>query len=97
VLQDAAVLEVFELVERIDAADERHFLHRAVRIGDPCGHPGARLEICQPLDGYRLVALEAEFLPARIFGEDEGDDTHANEIGAVDALKGAGDDRAYAE
>ena len=30
VLQDAAVAEVFELVERIDAADERHLLDLAV-------------------------------------------------------------------
>ena len=31
VVQDAAVAEVFELVERIDAADHRNALHRAVR------------------------------------------------------------------
>jgi hypothetical protein len=34
VVQDAAVLEVLELVERIDAAEQRYVLLRAVRVGD---------------------------------------------------------------
>src|SRR4051794_41916297 len=45
VLQDAAVAEVFELVERIDAADERHLLDLAVRRGDLGGELLSRLQL----------------------------------------------------
>ena len=45
VLQDAAVLEVFELVERIDAADQRNSLERAVRRNDLGNQPLARFQV----------------------------------------------------
>src|SRR5688572_26466068 len=60
VLQDAAVPEVFEFVDRIDAAEDRHVLHRAVAIGDAGRHLLARADLLQPVDRHRLVALEAE-------------------------------------
>ena len=45
VVQDAAVLEVVELVERIDAADQRNALERAVRRDDLGDQALARLQI----------------------------------------------------
>ena len=45
VVQDAAVAEVFELVERIDAADQRNQLDLAVRRGDLGLHALARLQV----------------------------------------------------
>ena len=45
VLQDAAVPEVVELVERIDAADQRHALEAAVGGDDLGDQPLVRLEI----------------------------------------------------
>jgi hypothetical protein len=45
VLQDAAVLEVFQLVESIDAANQRHALERAVAGDDLGDHALVRLEV----------------------------------------------------
>jgi hypothetical protein len=57
ILQDAAVSEIFELVDRVDPADDRHVLHRAVTVGDSCFEflPGPNG--LQPLYGHRLVPL----------------------------------------
>src|SRR6476620_3844055 len=45
ILQDAAALEVIELVERIDAADERHALERSVAHHDLGNQALARLQL----------------------------------------------------
>ena len=56
VLQDAAILEVGKLVQRVDAAEYRHFLHLAVGKGDFGDHLLARADILQPVDLDRLLA-----------------------------------------
>src|SRR5580704_18451514 len=70
VLQDAAVAEVVELVQRIDAADERNAPQPAVG-GDDLRHQAlVRLELAlQAPDGDLLAALEAERLPRGAFLE----------------------------
>src|SRR5215207_10741344 len=98
VLQDAAVAEVFELVERIDAADERHLLDLAVRRGDLGGELLSRLQLAgDAAQRHRLVALEAERGPRGLADEDERHHAHADEVRAVDALEALGDDGPDAE
>src|SRR5215210_3536172 len=98
VLQDAAVAEVFELVEGIDAADERHLLDLAVRRGDLGGEPLSRLQLAgDAAQRDRLVALEAERGPRGLADEDERHHAHADEVRAVDALEALGDDGPDAE
>src|SRR5947209_1755026 len=98
VMQDAAVLEIFELVERIDTADQGHVLLRAVPVGD------LRLELLprpqrvgETVDRHLLVAFQAKRRPRRAFLEGAGQHAHADEVGAMDALEALRDDRAYAE
>src|SRR3954451_8282366 len=60
-VQDAAVAEILDFVERIDPAHQRHLLDRAVRRRDLGRHPLARLEVAREApDRDGLVALEAE-------------------------------------
>src|SRR4051794_14974705 len=57
VLQDAAILEVIEFVERIDAAEQRNALECAVRSDDFGDQPLARLQITvQAADRHRFIA-----------------------------------------
>ena len=64
VLQNAAVLEVIEFVERIDAADQRYALEPAVGGDDLGDQPLMRLQFAvQPADRHLFVALEADRLP----------------------------------
>src|SRR5262245_30359093 len=88
ILQDPAVPEVVEFVQRIDAADHRHVLHGPVAERDPGIHLLARLDAVQTIDRDRLVALQLERSPGSAFLEDKGDDTHAHQIRAMDALEG---------
>ena len=44
-----------------------------------------------PADRHHLVAVEPQRLPGRALLEGEGNDAHADEVGAVDALEGLGD------
>src|SRR5215470_2429629 len=88
VLQDAAVLEVFQLVERIDARDQRNALQSAVGRHDLGDQPLARLELAvQATDRDLLAALEAERLPRGSLLETEWDHAHADQVRAVDALE----------
>src|SRR3984957_4712953 len=93
VLQDAAVAEVVELVQRIDTADERDAPQPAVG-GDDLRHQAlVRLELAlQTPDGDLLAALEAERLPRGAFLETERQHAHADQVGTVDALERLGDD-----
>src|SRR5207245_8358097 len=64
VMQNAAVLEVIELVEGVDPAGERNALEATIG-GDNLGdHTLARLDLpVQPADRYLLIAPETERLP----------------------------------
>src|SRR5262249_25878310 len=64
ILQNAAVLEVFQLIQSIDPADQGHPLEAAVAGHDLGDHALMRLELAvQAADGYRLIALEPQRLP----------------------------------
>ena len=71
-MEDPAVAEIFQLVERIDPADHRDALHGAVRRGD--FHletlPGPKIASEAP-DGDSLVAFQSERLPGGSLFEDE--------------------------
>ena len=82
--QDAAVAEVFQLVEGIDPAGQRHLPLRAVGGGDLRGQRLARFQLTgQPLDRHRLVALKAQRLPGFLALEDQatGGQVLASELG----------------
>src|SRR5690606_23745198 len=87
VRQNAPVLEVFDLVERIDAADERHGEPASVALGQAGLYHLARFQSIETFEAYHLAAVETERLPARAGFEDERDDAHADEVGAMDALE----------
>src|SRR5262245_2327334 len=92
VLENAAVLEVVELVEGIDPADQRNPLQPAVGGDDLAHQPLPRLQVAvQSADRDLLAALEAEALPGRSLLEAERDHAHAYQVRAVDALEGLGD------
>src|SRR6202020_2591547 len=66
--QDPAVAEIFELVQRVDPAGERHAPPHAVGAYDLGMQGLTRLEaLAQAMDGDGLVAPEAKRLPARSF------------------------------
>src|SRR6516225_2019195 len=98
VMQNAAVLEIFKLVEGIDPADERHSLEPAVGSHDLRDHPLARLDLAvQAADRDLLVPPQAQRLPGRAFLEAQREHAHPDEIGSMDALEGLANDRAHAE
>src|SRR6267378_4706551 len=87
-MQNAAVSIVFELIERIDAAQQRNALQRAVAGDDLGGQLLARFQIAlQSAYGYRLVTLHSDRLPGRAIFEGQWQHTHADQIGAVDTLE----------
>lgn len=95
VLQDAAVAEVVGLARGIDAHDGVEGDHRAVGLLGPDGdgvRGGALVERCQARDEEDLSAVQTERLSALPCRELEGHHAHADEVGAVDALEGLGDD-----
>ena len=49
------------------------------------------------MNGYYFVTLEAEVLPGFAILELQGHHTHADEIGAMDALEALGNHGAHAE
>src|SRR6185295_16829744 len=98
ILQDAAVLEVVELIERIDPTNQWNALERTVRRNDFGDQPLPRLEVpVQPTDRDGLVAAQAERLPGRSLLEHEWDHAHPDQVGPVDALERLRDDRTDAE
>src|SRR3954469_7944798 len=98
VVQNAAVAEILDLVERIDPAHERNLLYRAVQRLDLSGEPLARLEVARhPADRDGLVALQPEGPPPRAALEHEGRDPHADKVRAVDALETLRNDGAHPE
>src|ERR1051326_8839027 len=95
VLQNAAVLEVVELVDRVDAANQRYPLECAV-AGDDLGDQSlARFELAmQAADGDLFVALHAKRLPGGAFLEYQWEHAHSNQVRPVDALERLGNHRA---
>src|SRR5215212_4216269 len=98
VLQNAAVLEIFQLVVGVDTADQRHALQGTVSRDNLGHHALARLQITvQAANRNLLAALQTQRLPRRAFLEAEWDNAHADQIGTVDALERLGDDSPDAE
>src|SRR6185295_2392257 len=88
VLQDAAVLEVIELVESVDPAEQRYALKPAVGRHDLGDQALARLEIAmQTADRDLLAAFQPKRLPRCPFLEHQRNDAHPDQVGAVDALE----------
>ena len=79
-MQNAAVPEIVELVERIDAGAQRHGALRAVAIGDVRLDPLTWLDVGQAQQGHGLRTCQLDRLPAHAFGEDERQDAHADQI-----------------
>src|SRR5690606_16889910 len=105
VLQDAAVAVVVRLTGGVDAHD-RVELDRLLALGRELARLGGDahrlrcdtvVERLEARDRHDLGSVEAERLPALPLGELQGDDTHPDEVGAVDALEALGDDRLDAQ
>ena len=81
IVQYAAVLEIVELVQGIDAANERDALEPAIGCHDLGDHPLSRLDLAmQPADRHLFVAPQTERLPRRAFLETERQNAHADEV-----------------
>src|SRR6202165_6175907 len=97
-MQDAAVLEIIELFQRIDAGDQRYALEGAVEPDDFRDQALMRFELAgDAADRHRLVAPDAERLPRRALLQPQRQDPPAHTVHAVNALERLGDDRADAE
>src|SRR3546814_3744559 len=96
--QDAAVLVVVDLVERIDPAAELDLLRLAVGAGDAAGQVHARLQALLDADDVdRLAAVHAEGRAGLAALELQRTHDHPDQGRAVDALGALGDDGADAE
>src|SRR3954470_22965862 len=81
IVQNAAVLEIFELVERIDPAQERHAHEMPIGRHDLGHHALARLDLAvQATDRHLFVALDAKRLPGSALLEAERKDAHADQV-----------------
>src|SRR5262249_57722279 len=88
ILQNSPVLEVVELVKRVDPADQRYALEASVSRDDLSHEALSRLEISmQASDRNLLAALEPERLPRSAFLEHHRHNAHADPHGARDALE----------
>src|SRR5260370_24455719 len=97
-MQNAAVSVIVELIEGIDAAQQRNALHRTVAGGDLRRQFLPRLQVTlQSPYGYRLVTLQPNRLPGCAVLEGQRQHAHADEIGAMDALEALADHGADAE
>ena len=97
-MQDAAVAVIFELVEGIDAAQQRNALQRTIAGNDFRRQLLPRLQIAlQPANRYRLVTLQPQRRPRRAVLEGEWLHTHPDQVGAMDTLEALADHGADAE
>src|SRR5262245_15194791 len=88
VVQNAAVLEIIEFVERIDAANERDTLEASIGGDDLGDHALARLDLAvQPADRHLFVAPETERLPGCAFLEAQRQYAHADQVRATEAVE----------
>src|SRR5262249_37810350 len=98
VVQNAAVPEIFELVDGIDAAYQRDPLEAAVGGDDLGDHALARLDLAAPpADRDLLVAQQAPAPAGRALLEAERKLARPDQVGAMDAPEQLADDRADAE
>src|SRR6266700_6014925 len=96
--QDAAVLVVVDLDRRVDAQQQRDFLHAAVLPPDHQRRVLLRPDLAldaADVDGF--VAFDAERSDRVAALELEGQHAHADEVRAVDALEALHDHCAHAE
>src|SRR6478752_9312470 len=97
-MQDAAVSIIFELIERIDAAQQRDATQRSVAGDDFRRQLLARFQLAlQPPYSYGLVALEPQRRPRGAVLEGQRQHAHSDEIGAMDALEALADHGAHPE
>src|SRR6185437_455084 len=98
VVKDAPVAVVVELIERIDATQQRYALHRTIRRNDLGGKLLPRLETAlQSADRDRLIAVQAERRPGGALRKGERQHAHADQVGAMDTLEALADHRPHAE
>src|SRR5579883_2483204 len=98
ILQNPAMAEIFELIERVDAAEQRHRVDLAIRAMDAAGQLDARLQARGDAENVEpLAAVELQALAIGAVLELERQYAHADEVRAVDALEALGDDGAHAE
>src|SRR6185312_896678 len=92
VVQNTAVPVVLELVQRIDAAEQRNALELAVARHDLRGQLLTRLEVAdEATQRDLLVALQAEGRPGGAVLEGQRQHAHTDEVGAMDALEALAD------
>src|SRR5258707_1308527 len=96
-MKNSPIAVVLELVERIDPAEQRYALDPAIRRGDHGRERLARFDGRQTLDGHRLIALEAEALPAGPLLEHQRRNAHPDKVRAMDALVRQSDDGSRAQ
>src|SRR5260221_2488400 len=98
VLQDAAMAEIFDLVERVDAAQQLDRLAAAVGAVDDAGELHARLDAGLGAENIEVLgAGDLQALPRCPAGELQRQHAHADEVRAVDALEALDDHRLDAE
>eukprot|EP00760_Papus_ankaliazontas_P008090 PhM_4_TR13663/c0_g1_i1/m.70832 len=93
VVEDTAVLEVLNLHKRVDAELGLERLAVAARDRNLL----LRLDLAAEVNRELLRARQPKARRALLRQVLDGHDAHADEVAAVDALKGLGDDRAHTE
>src|SRR5579862_9013425 len=98
ILQNAAMAEIFELVERVDAAEQLHLIDRATGAVNTADELGARLQALGDAQNIEtLGALELQALAVHALLELQRQHRHADEIGAMNALEAFDDHGAHAQ
>src|ERR671910_587195 len=96
-LQDAAVAQVLDLDRRVHAGLDLELFGLAVVARSPDGQLGAGRDLCETRDVEGLSAGQTQGVGALAFRKLEGEDAHADQVRAVNALEALGDDGLYAE
>ncbi len=97
-MENPAVTEIFELVHRVDPRLQADAGRRPEAARDFGLEHLARPQLPgQPANCHFFITDKAEHLPAFALLELQRNDAHADEVGAVNALEGLGDDRPDAE
>src|SRR5258708_16149645 len=98
VVQNPAVAEVLELVERVDAAEQLDLLHLAGGSMDAAGEVAPRLEALRHAENVvALGAVELETLARGAVLELQRQHADAHEVRAVNALEALDDHRLDAQ
>src|SRR5436305_4057420 len=99
VLENSAVAEILQLIERIDAAGQRHdLLPRAIGSAnlDRKFLPGHQTAL-DPAQSDDLITLQSERAPGGALLEHQRHHAHADQLGTENALEAFGNHRADAE